>query len=881
MSVDATLPEGALQRLREALTEGLKEVLVPGMTVGPYRIEAKIGRGGSGVVYRAHDATLQRAVALKVLRPELLDGVAAQRLRREALAVARLKDPGIVTVYEVGEIGDSQYIAMEYIEGQTLAAVLSSRRLPPAEACLIVERIARALGCAHRNGVIHRDIKPHNIILRPDGHPVITDFGLAKFEGAETRITQPGYAIGTPMYMSPEQVRGDGPLDGRTDIYSCGVILFEALMGRLPFQGNTPLAVYHNIVETEIPPLRGIPVELSWVMLKCLQKDSRDRYPTADELGEDLRRWRAGEGVQAGPPAPMTRAVRAVRRNPLFTMIAALVLVAGLGAVAMYRASQRRETSDAHFLRAVNLLQRAEGIPPTAEEERRAVLREARLDLDRALEARPDHGAVLQQRGRVSMLLGENERALADLDRAIALDPDDAMTYFTRARVRMREYQVRRPPPRMVVSAGGTMVAPAPGEDAEATAIREKASRDLEAAARLYPAGAEWEERFGAGVLLLYQGRYREAVGAFDQSLACLPANGEALFYRGMAKTIIQDGEGGLADLDRAAQIGYTTFAAKLYRGIACYLRADYAEAIHSFDEALERRPEGTQVIAYRALARVNLVLNRPDQAGDALSVLRAAIEDFTKRLDDEPGDADTLGNRAWAFHVLAGRLENRGLPCREEFEAGVRDADLATPDGSPCAFGLGERGNRWADYGDFLRRIGESPEEAWARGIACYERALRVDPKWNYARAGLAHRCLVRAKWRKGVPAEDLAKAVDHAEACLRDQQYVDWMVSVCSEAYALWIAVESLRLRLTSPLLERAVATLDRCIAMKPEDDALYMRRGAILVSFAAFEEFCGRSGRDHRRRALADYERASELDPSRAEGLAGTLEALRRSQ
>jgi tRNA A-37 threonylcarbamoyl transferase component Bud32 len=266
------------------------------MNYGRYQIENEVGRGSMGVVYRAHDPQIDRTVALKVLRQDKVTSEAfVKRFLKEAKAIGRLSHPNIVAVHDVGEDQGSIYIAMEFLEGEPLHEVIQKGRLGLKDAVDLVIQVAETLDYAHQKGVVHRDIKPSNIILTPDGHVKITDFGIAHVDDPSATVhTMVGEIMGTPAYMSPQQVLGQ-PTDGRTDLFSLGVILYELCTGKRPFGGEGKnLATVFNEIVKENPPdpalaSGSVPKELSTIIMKCLGKAPEDRYQTGRELAEVLR----------------------------------------------------------------------------------------------------------------------------------------------------------------------------------------------------------------------------------------------------------------------------------------------------------------------------------------------------------------------------------------------------------------------------------------------------------------------------------------------------------------------------------------------------------------------------------------------------------------
>jgi len=272
---------------------------VAGRIIGHYRLDRALGAGGMGEVYLAIDQRTDRKVALKLL-PDYFnnDPQRVHRFKQEAKAVLALNHPQIVTTYEVGEGDGLSFIASEFIEGETLRQILAHRKLSPREALDLITQIAGALAAAHEAGIVHRDIKPENIMLRPDGYLKVLDFGVAKLNGtlaslaANPNTTSPGMLIGTAQYMSPEQARGLD-VDGRSDLWSLGVVLYEMLTGQVPFAGATPSDCIAAILEREPVPLQSdpadIPADLIWSVRKLLRKDRDERYQTARELLGDLR----------------------------------------------------------------------------------------------------------------------------------------------------------------------------------------------------------------------------------------------------------------------------------------------------------------------------------------------------------------------------------------------------------------------------------------------------------------------------------------------------------------------------------------------------------------------------------------------------------------
>src|SRR5881396_2813519 len=304
--------------------------------LGNYQILEEIGRGGMGVIYRARQRHSRRIVAVKRILTYHADSQETLvRFRREAEAAARLDHPNVLPIYEVGENEDGlPSFSMKFAAGGSLADAAPDLRKEPRRIVRLVAKVARAVEYAHAEGILHRDLKPGNILLDGRGEPLVSDFGLAKWLDATSELTQTLAIFGTPGYIAPEQANGSaGKITPAADVYSLGAILFYLFTGRPPFLGENALAVIQQAAEKPAPKLRSLAPtldrDLETICAKCLEREPTARYRSAGDLAEDLERWLAGHSIIARPVSAPVRALRWSRRNPAFAGMTALLLALG------------------------------------------------------------------------------------------------------------------------------------------------------------------------------------------------------------------------------------------------------------------------------------------------------------------------------------------------------------------------------------------------------------------------------------------------------------------------------------------------------------------------------------------------------------------------
>jgi serine/threonine-protein kinase len=402
-----------------------------------YEIQSVLGRGGMGVVYRARHVRLKRQVALKMILAGACAGpVHLARFRAEAEAAARLQHPNIVQIHEIGEHDGRPYMALELCDG-SLAQLVGGKPLPLRQAAELVQTLARAMHHAHERGVVHRDLKPGNVLLTDDGVPKVTDFGLAKLLDVERQATNPsepttrtGAILGTPSYMAPEQAQGQSRAVGpAADVYALGAILYELLTGRPPFLAETFLEALNLVVAVEpVAPSRlrpNLPRDLETICLQCLRKEARQRYASAQALADDLTRWLNGEPVLARPISSFERAVKWARRRPawailaLVSMVSMLLLAAGLVWHNTRLRAERDEAKRARdrAVRTVDemLTEVAEehlADEPRTEEKRRVLLEKALQYYRDFLDEHPNDPELREQTALACRRLGDIQRLL-------------------------------------------------------------------------------------------------------------------------------------------------------------------------------------------------------------------------------------------------------------------------------------------------------------------------------------------------------------------------------------------------------------------------------------------------------------------------------------
>ncbi len=638
--------------------------------IGPYRVIGEVGRGGAGVVYRAHDPRLRRDVAIKMLRQARAGPAQVARFAREARALAKLRHPNIVTVYEVGQERGSPFIVMDFVEGETLGARLArGGPFAPRVAVAFITKAARAIDAAHRASVLHRDLKPDNLIVTSDGELLVTDFGLAKdLDDAEASASSSARGfLGTPGFAGPEQVRGGLEVGPAADVWGLGATLYTLITGSAPFGGASLVEIAVGTLGTpvEAPSRRrsGISPELDAICLRCLEKEPTRRFRTAGLLADALEAQLRGE---RGDPAETPAARRAF--PVLGLVLAGLVVVLGATTVGLLAERSMPAPSPGPDL--------AEG--GTVGHERPA---ERRAAPEKSPEApppqppseparvgppAPDETAILApidpllEQAQAAFQRGDLTGSIRSLDRAIELAPSSARAWAHRGHAREWNSVAR-------------------GLD---RAELNRAIADYDRAIELDPAYAwAWAMR----------GRTRGRCADLEGSIVDLsraidldPTDPVAWSCRATSRLVSGDPAGAISDLDRAIALDPTQVVAWTNRGSAKSRIADHEGALLDHRRAVELAP--THAAAWDALASTKRTM------GD----LTGAIADQDRALELDPGDDRILCNRA-ASKNAAG-----------DFEGAAADADRAIGINPSRFLAWQLRGEARARLGDLEGALGD-----------------------------------------------------------------------------------------------------------------------------------------------------------------------------
>jgi serine/threonine-protein kinase len=638
-----------------------------------YKVEAVLGHGGMGVVFRARHLRLGRLVALKMTLAGAYAGPhERERFRREAEAVAALRHANVVQVYDVGDWAGRPYFTMELIEGGSLDQRLASAPQPAHQAAALLATLAAAVHAAHQGGIVHRDLKPANILFTPEGTPKITDFGLARRLEGSTGLTLSGVPLGTPSYMAPEQARGESRAIGpAVDIYALGAILYETLTGRPPFRAESGAETVHQLLTQDpVPPSRlngKVPRDLETICLKCLSKESALRYATADALRDDLRRFLRGDAISARPEGRMRRALRAVRRRPTLAvgvsagvLFAALILAAGLWLLFDRVVTERAVTSDldeiekllrkSSFTEGKAAIERAQGRLggrdlPVLRERLNQAARDGEL-ADRLERIYLD--SVLTIDGLMKFNQADNDYGDAFREFGVGENGDDPETVA--ARIRASNIRVTL----MAALDRWSVVAMTPS----------RADWTVEVADRAEPEPTAWRKdarnrelrrNQTALVGLIKRARVEDESVALLLALSSLLATADKsprnfIGLQLVKRTLVQENEIQTSFLTKIQRAHPDDLWANFYLGVALLIGNKPDEAVRYFQAVIALRPR--LLIGYHHLGmslRLMAHPGSPEQYDEAIVQLRKGLEMDPNSVDTHLNLIDALG-RAGKF---------------------------------------------------------------------------------------------------------------------------------------------------------------------------------------------------------------------------------------
>jgi len=881
---------------------------------GPYRRFELIGRGGMGVVFRAYDGTLERTVAVKLLRagsPEL-----AERFFREARAQARVRHDGVCAVYEAGTVDRTPYIVMQYIAGESLAR--AAQGMSVEQRVQIVARVADAVHAAHRIGLIHRDIKPGNVMVEttPDGElrPYVLDFGLVRDESAPGE-TRDGEVVGTPAYMAPEQVLGElDRLDRRTDVYSLGAVLYELLVGRPPFPGVHRVAQLVRTLEQEPTTPRRLAPEiapdLETIVLKCLEKAPEARYQSARALADDLERFLDGEPIEARPQPALVRLRRRLRKHRALVAAAAVTavsLLAAAGAVGVqhWRAGQQADLARAFGQSATEvewLLRVARMSPPHDIRRERLEARRRLADLEARVE---DAGTLarapgLSALGRGLLALGEHERARQHLERAWQLGQRQPEVAYALGLARSRVYLERL----------------------EATrAVRDPEQR----AARVAAIAAELEEptldalRASRGsptvpadlleaLIALHEGRTEDGLAGVARALEHQPWLYEAHLLEGQlhaaaARRLRDAGDYAGAEtaaaaadhaLRQAVAVGRSDPEAweglcDLWINVMLTRQASTGSGIEAaLDEALEACDQARRVdpglVSVQVQQAVALRLLGAFQHGrglDPTATLARSVEAAAVAVAARPPRWEAHEALGAALVEQARHEFSSGLDPRPLLERAVPALERAASATSPQASTFDWLGSAHRLQGWFEWARGLDPTTSWESALAAYERALELEPRSAMVRASLADVYATRASHAVGHgrdPSGDLAAAVDAYRRSIADNPNDAGAHSGLGTVHFTRAEADLARGRDPRPAVAAAVRAFERAAAITPRDDYPPFGHGYALLLQAQWELERGDDPRATLERARARLETSLGLNPRNAFAAVQRANALR---
>jgi tetratricopeptide (TPR) repeat protein/tRNA A-37 threonylcarbamoyl transferase component Bud32 len=800
--------------------------LPEGAKIGKYSLIRELGRGGMGIVFEAEDPDLKRRVAIKVLKDEISDPTAAERMRREAAIAAQLRHPGIVAIHEVGTTKPRTgpplpFFAMDYVEGKTLADLMEEKKTPRKELLRILEDVARAVAHAHGAGVVHRDLKPANVIVDKNGRAVLSDFGIARATTFQTRITQTSFVVGTPEYMAPEQIQDHADhIAPATDIHALGVMLYEILTGMLPYRAETPVGLMRKILSEEpVPPRRisaAIEPDLEVICLKALEKEGRRRFATADAFADDLLRFRTGKPIAARGAGPVSRLwAKLLRRKKTAAVVAGSLAVAVLAVVLFgtWAGRERREAIRQLKERMETAQRAALGFRRSGDTARmKSFAREAIEACESAAARYPDLPEPHALAGRLHRALMDYDRALQEQEAALALDPFSGLARYERLVLTSR--LLRRREDELVERAWRSL-----GEKLIQEGVTQVRGEDVAIPAR----GKLTKDDATAQAL---RARMEEDRTALSLPRGAEVAEAERLCARGLAersRTLLQAALAKAPVLEEAVEA-----LARLEEDAG-----KYEKAIAVWTDGIEHDRGCLSHLEGLGETRLHWGHQKFLKGEDPAAVLVAAVGDFTAALEKDPKRDGALRERGLA-HFLLG-------------------------------YSIG-----WSRPDDATRQLQAAEDDL--------TRAIQINPAaaapWMWR--GVVRSALSVSKFLKGkdpvafceLAMADLAKAVECNPA--GDEPYF-WRAFV-RVPWSFWLALQRQDIE---PLYRASLADLEQALKLNPGRGETWLGRANIHMAWAGYQKARGKDAAEILRKAAADLEIAIEKIPE------GTQAAERRGQ